>query len=145
MRASETWRLRRLTLEALLRLCAARLLVRFVPLRRWRDRLGTVVTTDRIAALPPADPQAIAEARRLALHVERAATRLPFATKCLPRAIALARMLQARDQSYCLRIATRPAHERGDRDDLHAWVEIGGAKVIGDLPGTWVVLLNLLD
>lgn len=140
----EAWRLRRLTLEAMLRLCAARLLVRLVPLRLWRGRLGQLAPAATGTA-EPADTAAAAQARRLALHVERAAARLPFQTKCLPRAIALARMLQARRQPYALRIATLPAHERGGSNDLHAWVEVNGVKVIGDLPGNWVVIVNLIN
>ena len=143
--AREVWRLRRLTLEAMLRLCAAWLLGRVVPLGYWRGRLGTAAPADTPDACPPDDLATIAQARRLALHVERAAARLPFATKCLPRAVALARMLQVRRQRYSLRIATRPPQERGGADDLHAWVEVGQVKVIGDLPGNWVILLNLLD
>lgn len=145
MTVREAWRLRRLTLEAMLRLFAARVLVRFVPLGQWRGRLGRPAPANTPDATPADDLAAIAQARRLALHVERAAARLPFATKCLPRAVALARMLRARGQHYSLRIATRPATERGGPDNLHAWVEVGGQKVIGDLPGNWVVLLNLLD
>ncbi len=145
MTAREAWRLRRLTLEAMLRVCAARVLVRFVPLGYWRGRLGRAAPAHAAEHAVAASPEHIAEARRLALHVERAAARLPFSTKCLPRAIALARMLQARGRPYSLRIAIRPPAERGGTDDLHAWVEMGGIKVIGDLPGNWVILLNLLN
>lgn len=145
----EAWRLRRLTLEAMLRLCAARLLVRLVPLRLWRGRLGQLAPaatgTADPATLQPAASADVAQARRLALHVERAAARLPFQTKCLPRAIALTRMLQARRQPYALRIATLSAHERGGSNDLHAWVEVNGVKVIGDLPGNWIVIVNLIN
>ncbi len=145
MNAREAWRLRRLTLEAMLRLSAAWLLVRFVPLGYWRGRLGRAAPANAPDACAPDDLAAIAQARRLAVHVERAAARLPLATKCLPRAVALARMLQARGQPYSLRIATRPPHERSGANDLHAWIEVGQVKVIGDLPGNWVILLNLLD
>lgn len=145
MTGAEAWRLRRLTLEAMARLCAAWMLVRFVPLARWRGQLGRTVPPGAADTAPGADPETSAEARRLALHVERAAARLPFETKCLPRAIALTRMLRARGLPYCLRIAARPPNERDGTDDLHAWVEVSGVKVIGDLPGNWVVLLNLVD
>lgn len=145
MTPRETWRLRRLTLEAMLRLGAARVLVRFVPLRFWRNRLGRAAPASAPDGTAAADHAAIAEARRLALHVERAATRLTFSTKCLPRAIALAGMLRHRGLHYSLRIATRSAQDRGGSNDLHAWVEVGGTKVIGDPPGNWVILLNLLD
>jgi hypothetical protein len=34
---------------------------------------------------------------------------------------------------------------RGSEDDLHAWVEVNGNKVIGDLPGEWVETLRIGD
>lgn len=115
-------------------LCGARLAIRFVPLERWRGRLG-------LAGRASAPEQA--EARRLARHVGRGAARLPFETKCLPQAIALSRMLRRRGIPHRLTMAARPAAARGGGDDLHAWVESGGAIVIGDLPGPWAELFSL--
>ena len=129
-------------------LCWARLLVQLVPLRWWRSSLGQLAPAT--AELP--DPAAAAIARRLAAHVERGAGRLPFATKCLPRAMALCWLLRREGIAYALKIAARPAAARhanllsgsaGGEDDLHAWVEAGNATVIGDLPGPWLVLAIL--
>ena len=39
--------------------------------------------------------------------------------------------------------ATRPPEARGKGDDLHAWVEMSGIKLIGDLPGPWTETLRL--
>ena len=39
--------------------------------------------------------------------------------------------------------AVRPEAMRDFPDPLHAWVEIDGAKLIGDLPGPWVETLRL--
>lgn len=123
----------------MLLLCAARLAVGLIPFGRWRGTLG------RIDSEPggTAGPGTIPQARRLAAHVERAATRLPFVTKCLPRAMALAWLLQRASLPYCLKLAIRPAARRGTIDDLHAWVESAGAVVIGELPGPWIVILTL--
>lgn len=134
--ASETWRLRSRTSQAMALLVAARLAVRLVKLERWRGQLGLAGNTS------DAD---VAEARRLARHVERAAGRLPLETKCLPRAIALSRMLRHRKISHRLVIAARPAEVRSGADDLHAWVELGETIVLGELPGEWLPVLRLPD
>jgi len=81
---------------------AARLAVAVVPFRLWRGSLG--LATDR---LPGPDEQT--EAVRLARHVERAAMRLPFATRCLPRAMALSWLLRRADVAHAVIFAVRPA------------------------------------
>ena len=113
----------------------AHLTVTLVPLGRWRNMLG---------ASTEADPDDRARrARQLAGAVDRAADRLPFTTKCLPRAVALSWLLRRRGMHHALVIAVRPPHLRDAPDALHAWVEIGGAKIIGDLPGPWIETLRL--
>lgn len=126
---TETWRLRGRTLEALGWLCLARLTVAWLPFGIWRGWLGLH------AASPP---DAEIEARRMAHHVERAASRMPFPALCLPRAMGLSWLLQRRAIPHQLVIAARPASQRGGADDLHAWVEAGGCIVLGALPGPWV-------
>lgn len=131
MRFVDRWLPRWRTVRAMLLLCAARLLVACAPLRWWRARLGLggalVANADR------------REARLLARHVERAADHLPFAFSCLPRAIALSRMLRRARLPHALVIGVRPISERRGADDLHAWVEMAGERLIGDLPGPWIV------
>lgn len=130
---ADPWRLRLCTLEAILRLCLARLLIAMVPLGRWRRWLGgNSLETAELSA-----------ARRLASHVERAAMRLPFATKCLPRAMALSWMLRRRQIGHTIVFAARPPGQRGGEDGLHAWIECNGIVVIGDLPGPWLRVLEL--
>ena len=80
---------------------------------------------------------------RLAADVEWAAKRLPFSTKCLPRAMALSWMLRRRRLPHTVVIAVRPNDLRHSADALHAWVEVGGEKIIGDLPGPWIETLRL--
>ena len=129
MRPAEVWHLRARTLEALGFLYLARLAIAWLPFGLWRGWLGLDGT---------ALPEAASEARRLALHVERAAARLPFATLCLPRAMALSWVLLRRGIAHQLVIAARPASQRGGADDLHAWIEASGQIVLGDLPGPWL-------
>lgn len=117
----------------MLRLCGARLLTAAVPFKWWRARLGPRPGS----GLPP-DSRAIG---RLAAHVERGAARLPFAVKCLPRAMALSWQLRRRRWDHTVVIAVRPpALRSAGGDTLHAWVEHGGAVVLGALPGPWIEL-----
>ena len=121
-------------------LCWARLMVEFVPFDRWRDSLGAALgdRSDNLSA-----DAGLTEARRLAVHVDRAAARLPFATKCLPRAMALSWMLRHRRMGHAVVIAVRPPQLRDESDALHAWVEVEGAKILGELPGPWLETLRL--
>ncbi len=119
------------------RLCWAQLLVTWVPFNRWRDTLGFQGAGRELSAAPAID------ARRLAADVEWAATRLPFGAKCLPRAMALSWMLRRRMLGHAVVIAVRPSHLRRSPDAVHAWLEIDGEKIIGDLPGPWIETLRL--
>jgi aryl-alcohol dehydrogenase-like predicted oxidoreductase len=115
-------------------LCWASLVVRLVPFRRWSKSLGRI---------GPVAPSAPAEARRAAGAVERAAWRLPFRAKCLPQAMALSWLLRRRGIGHAVVIAVRPAQLRDSPDALHAWLEVDGEKIIGDLPGPWLETLRL--
>lgn len=134
------WRGRLGTATAMAVLCFARLVVAVVPFHRWRNSLGAPAG-DRNAE--PSPDCAFPQARRSAAHVERAATRLPFATKCLPRAVALSWILRHKRIGHTMVFAVRPAHQRDEPDALHCWVEIEGTKILGDLPGPWVETLRL--
>lgn len=121
------WRWRMLVGEAMVRLTLARLLVRLVPLRWWRHWLG------QPAPHRPVEGAADPAARQLARAVLRAAARLPFETKCLPRAIALHSMLRRNMIPSRMVIAVLDPRRRGAVEDLHAWVESKGEIVIGEL------------
>ena len=110
-------------------LCRARALIACAPFERWRGTLG--YSGKGAAAFHD-------HARRLAADVEWAAKRLPLATKCLPRAMALSWILRRKRIRHALVIAVRPTEQRQSLDAMHAWVEADGRKIIGDLPGPWV-------
>lgn len=120
-------------------LCLARLLVAHVPLRMWRHSLGQNYPKQCV----PPKPEDGKPAQQLADHVERSASRLPFETKCLPRAMALAWMLQIRGLPYTFKLAVRPMQARNGKDDLHAWVEAGGIALVRGVAGPWIVVLTL--
>ena len=111
----------------------ARLTVALLPFERWRNSLGG----------RPDSREASAEAARLAAHVEWAARRLPFETKCLARAMALSWMLRRAGIAHAVTFAVRPAGMRESADALHAWVEVGGERILGDLPGPWITTARL--
>ena len=119
-------------------LCRARLLVSWVPFRLWREWLGP---SDNLPGEIGA--KSASDARRFAANVDRAAERLPFQTKCLPRAMALSWMLRRERIQHAVVIAIRPAELRDAVDGLHAWIEVDRAKIIGELPGPWVETLRL--
>jgi len=134
---AKSWQRRFRTLRAMSLLCGARLTVAFVRFDRWRDSLGY----EGNGSL--ASPQERADARQAAADVEWAAKRLPFATKCLPRAIALSWLLRGRSTAHSLVFAVRPADMRAAPDAIHAWVEVDGATILGDMPGPWLETLRL--
>lgn len=135
MRAIESWRLRLRTAQAIALLCWARLLVDWVPFKRWRRSLGPKTGVHPIARSD--------DARRLAVHVQRAADLLPFTIKCLPRAMALSWMLRSNANEHSTVIAVRPVNMRETPDALHAWVEVDGVTILGELPGPWIEMLRL--
>ena len=128
------WQPKLRTAAAMARLCAAQLLVAWVPFDRWRGTLGLGGAN--------AEP-AMTTARKAAADVEWSATRLPFESKCLPRAMVLSWMLRRKQIAHAVVIAVRPHQQRQSPDALHAWVEVATEKVIGDLPGPWIETARL--
>ena len=118
----------------MLALCHARLLIALIPFRRWQGRLGFAGVDSGLK-----------DARRLAGMVNRAGERLPFETKCLPRAMALSWILRRHAIGHAVVIAVRPADRREEEDALHAWVEVANERILGDLPGPWIETLRLPD
>lgn len=137
MPVAETWRTKRRTAAAIAILCWARLLVAWVPFDRWRNSLGFEANGSDLGLATQA------KARRLAADIEWAARRLPVSTKCLPRAMALSWMLRRQRIGHAVVIAVRPPDLRELPDAFHAWIEVGGAKIIGDLPGPWLETLRI--
>ena len=125
------WHWRGRVAEAMVRLALARLLVTCIPLRRWSGLLGP------INLIPSAGGGANEATRLLARAVTRGAARLPFETKCLPRAIALHTLLRRTGRTSQLVIGVLGSRSRaskqGSLEDLHAWVEINGEVIIGAL------------
>ena len=134
---AKPWQRRLRTFRAMSLLCGARLTIAFVRFDRWRDLLGWKGNGSHVSL------QERADARQAAADVAWAARRLPFATKCLPRAMALSWLLRGRGIAHSLVFAVRPADMRASPDSIHAWVEVDGATILGDLPGPWLETLRL--
>lgn len=122
-----SWRFRLLVAEAIIRLVTARFLVRHVPFRHWRGFLGQMGADVSQIGLRQVEIGVLVKA------IERADARLPFACKCLPRAMALHAMMRRRGISGELVIGVLESARRGSIEDLHAWVETGGEILIGDV------------
>lgn len=132
----DLWTARLQLAAAMGALCWAKLLVATIPFSWWRRRIGGTAATDHCS-------KELVAAQILAAHVDEAALRLPGETKCLPRAMALSWMLRRRHISHSIVIAVRPSTLRHSPDALHAWVEVAGDRILGDLPGRWAEILRL--
>lgn len=137
------WRIHAQLAEAAVLLVVARLLVSFVQFGRWRGALGRVVPAAGSSGAATTTREPAPLDRYLSRVVDRVALRLPFEYRCLPRAMALHWMLTRRGRPTTLVIGVLPGPRRGQLDDLHAWVELGGEVLIGSSPEPFAVLLRL--
>ena len=125
--AGQRWQ----TVQAAVLLAFADALVRFVPFSTWKRTLGVVEKDGALSSTGDEATDRIADARALARRVERAARRMPWQAKCLPKAVALQWQLRRAGIPSRLVIAIH-RQERSGRHAYHAWIEIGGAMVIGE-------------
>ena len=123
------WRARGATLEAMVWLAVARLLIARVPFGRWREWLGVRVAPE------PGSPALWLDdnlsRRRLARAVVRGAARLPGESRCLAQAMALQWMLRRRGLGGVIHLGVLPGDKRGGLDDLHAWVSHANEVLVG--------------
>lgn len=138
-----TWQGRFRTVSAMAQLLLAVMLVHWVPMRKWRGWLGSL---EDAPVLPshPADPAALKTAYGHALHILRAAKRLPFTVKCLPQAMVLQWQLRRRHIGSHLVIAMLKAGHSAAADPYHAWVELGDVILLGNCERSdYAVLMTL--
>lgn len=109
----------------------------------WQHSLGAVNSS--VFELPEgslsADEHTLQRAKQCARRVERAAFRLLYEPRCLPKAMALQWSLRRRGIASRLVVAMRKQYQVNgeaeianlfeDEDRFHAWVEIGEAMLIG--------------
>ena len=123
------WRARGATLEAIVWLGLARLLVARVRFGRWRAWLGVPVAAGTRDPTLRLDDNL--SRRRLARAVARGAARLPGESRCLAQAMALQWMLRRRGLGGVIHLGVLPGDKRGGLDDLHAWVTRSGEILVG--------------
>ena len=123
------WGARGATLEAMVGLGVARLLIARVRFGRWRAWLGAPV------AAQTGDPTLRLDnnlaRRRLARAVARGAARLPGESRCLAQAMALQWMLRRRGLGGVIHLGVLPGDKRGGLDDHHAWVTHANEVLVG--------------
>ena len=135
-----------MALEAVLLLLLARLLVKYVPMRRWRHRLATAEEPGS----PP--PEGRRMGRKVARVVRRVAWHVPFRAVCLPQAMAAQWMLRRRGIPSRLffgarrRPKTAPPRDRpASGMDFHAWLTVSDACVLGGAERDTYVALPPFD
>lgn len=116
---------KRLLLEAVLRLAAARLAVRLLAFRRLARRLGAHMAQSP-ETLPPEQTEV---ARRVGWAVRLAARHLPWRCACLEQAVAAQTMLRRRGIPCTLYLGV--ARESADRLRAHAWLRCGDLILTG--------------
>ncbi len=123
-------------LEATAWLTLAYVLVRHIPMRRWRGRLNGSF------AEAPDPPGWRRPTRAVGRMVRRVARRLPFDAACLPRAMAMQWMLRRR--GVCSRLVFGARRTEPDRPNAyHAWLTVEGEPVMGARQaGAFVPLLG---
>ena len=137
-----------MALEAVPLLLLARLLVKYVPMRRWRHRLSTAEEPGG----PP--PEGRRLGRKVARVVRRVARHVPFRAVCLPQAMSAQWMLRRRGIPSRLffgarrRLRPETAHPEdglASGMDFHAWLTVGGACVLGGVERDTYVALPPFD
>lgn len=131
MTGAGIWWQRALTLRAMAYLALARAMVRFLPLRFYRQSLGFLSEGRQASAVSTRDPMPTEKQKRLARRVARAAMRLPGESRCLAQAIALHWMLRRIGEEGELVVAIHRT-ERLAKHSYHAWLETGGVMLVGD-------------
>lgn len=142
--------LKTMALEAALFLLLAWLLVKYVPMRRWRHRLTTAEEAERGGL----QPEGRRLARKVARVVRRVARRAPFSAVCLPQAMAVQWILRRRGIPSRLFFGARrrpcpesAPHTDGSASgmDFHAWLTVGDDCVLGGAERDTYVALPPID
>lgn len=116
-------RLALLRAAVLLAVARALLAAPGVPVRRVAGTVGSLARTLPGGRRTPPE--------RLAWALDVAGATLPGTTSCLPRAFVGRALLTRAGHEATLRVGVT---REGDGLAAHAWVERGGAVVVGDLP-----------
>lgn len=117
-------------LEIALCLLWARLLISWLPFRRWRRALGPIADQPGANAPPVLTPPQLQKAVGTGRIIRKVAGRMPFRSDCLPQAMTGRWMLARRGIETRVAIGSR----RGTLEEgllFHAWLLAGDRVVTG--------------
>ena len=117
-------------MRALAFLAAARLAIRLLPLEIYRGSLGAMRAGAGLSSELADGTLPTTTQQYWARRVERAALRLPGENKCFAKAVALHWLLRWEGDEGTLVVAIH-LHERSAHHAYHAWLECGGAMLVG--------------
>ena len=111
------------SLEAVVLVLYAKILIASVPPRRWRSRFGAVAHQGQDSASD------VSTVRRVRLAMLRALNNVPGSPHCLPQALAARWMLERRGIASSLFLGTQRDDDGHPR--FHAWLKVGDEWVTG--------------
>ena len=117
-------------IEATVALGVARLFVKFVPLRKWRNTVQESLDTEAMPRATELTEHQASLAQTTRFWIRRARRKAPFEAVCLPQALAARWMLKRRGVPTELYFGAK----RDDQSklNLHAWLIAGGEYVTGE-------------
>ncbi|WP_271438360.1 lasso peptide biosynthesis B2 protein [Pontixanthobacter luteolus] len=115
--------------EAAVLLAYARLLVRFVPLSKWRKEIA-VSRRSGDGGAPRMGGQRRDDAKLVRRTIKRVGRNVPVEFVCLPQALTARWMLSRRNVPTELLLGTRFSAE--ENREFHAWLKAGDFMVTGD-------------
>ena len=110
------------SVEAIVLVLYAKVLIASVPPRRWRSHFGAFSKDTEIS-------QDFATIRRVRLAIQRALANVPGSPNCLPQALAARWMLERRGIAGRLYIGTQRTDAAAPA--FHAWLKVGEEWVTG--------------
>ena len=110
------------SVEAMVLVLYAKVLIASLPPRRWRSHIGPFSQDAEIS-------QDVATIRRVRLAIQRALANVPGSPNCLPQALAARWMLERRGIAGRLYIGTQRSDAAAP--PFHAWLKVGDEWVTG--------------
>lgn len=117
-------------MEATLALGIARLFVKFVPIRKWRDAVHEGLDARNSEDAAALNERQAALVRTTRFWIRRARRGAPFEAVCLPQALAARWILKRRGVPSQLYFGAKRDEE--SKLSLHAWLIAGGEYVTGE-------------
>lgn len=114
--------------EVILGLFAARMLIKLVPFRWWRQTLGTINEAEQHAQID-LSPKQLKMALDIGRMIKRLAAKQKFEAVCFPQAMTARWILKRRGIGSSIVLGSRQDAETGLA--MHAWLKVGDHVVTG--------------